>query len=265
MRLSVTMAPVPTPKPSKPLLSSTVDLSSVVTDSMYVGFSSANGISLTTHCVLGWSFKMNGMAEPLDYAQLPPLPLLDSKHKPQKLAIWLPLVSCAFALLAVATVVWLVKRRNKYAELLEDWAGVRAAPVLVQRALPSYQGIQGQDAAWQRRLREGLPRRAAEHQRRSCGQASLSRIKTGDQGVRSGDREHRPAPTSERCAATGLLPPQGGAPLGLRLHAQRQPRQLPVPRNQACSQLGAEVPNHKRRGGGPTVPAPGLGADCHPP
>ncbi|KAJ6843906.1 L-type lectin-domain containing receptor kinase IV.2-like [Iris pallida] len=121
MRLSVTMAPVPTPKPSKPLLSSTIDLSSVVTDLMYVGFSSANGISLTTHCVLGWSFKMNGMAEPLDYAQLPPLPRLDSKHKLQKLAIWLPLVSCAFALLAVATVVWLVKRRNKYAELLEDW------------------------------------------------------------------------------------------------------------------------------------------------
>ncbi|KAJ6832856.1 L-type lectin-domain containing receptor kinase IV.2-like [Iris pallida] len=121
MQLNVTMAPVPMAKPSKPLLSSTIDLSSVMTDSMYVGFSSANGHLLTTHCVLGWSFKMNGTAEPLDYAQLPPLPLLDTKHKSQKLAIWLPLASCAFVLLVVATVVLAVKRRNKYAELREDW------------------------------------------------------------------------------------------------------------------------------------------------
>ncbi|KAJ6832857.1 L-type lectin-domain containing receptor kinase IV.2-like [Iris pallida] len=121
MQLSVTMAPVPIAKPKKPLLSSTIDLSSVMSDSMYVGFSSANGPLFTTHCVLGWSFKMNGIAEPLDYAKLPPLPRLDSKHKSQKLAIWLPLTSCALALLVVATVVLVVKRRNKYAELLEDW------------------------------------------------------------------------------------------------------------------------------------------------
>ncbi|KAJ6815385.1 L-type lectin-domain containing receptor kinase IV.2-like [Iris pallida] len=121
MQLNVTLAPVPMAKPNKPLLSSTIDLSSVMTDSMYVGFSSTNGLTLTTHCVLGWSFKMNGVAEPLDYANLPPLPRSDSKHKLQKLAIWLPLASCALALLVVATVVLVVKRRNKYAELLEDW------------------------------------------------------------------------------------------------------------------------------------------------
>ncbi|KAJ6843905.1 L-type lectin-domain containing receptor kinase IV.2-like [Iris pallida] len=121
MQLNVTLAPVPMAKPNKPLLSSTIDLSSVMMDSMYVGFSSANGHLLTTHCVLGWSFKMNGIAEPLDYAKLPPLPLSDSKHKSQKLAIWLPLASCTFSLLVVATVVLVVKRRIKYAELLEDW------------------------------------------------------------------------------------------------------------------------------------------------
>ncbi|KAJ6832854.1 L-type lectin-domain containing receptor kinase IV.2-like [Iris pallida] len=121
LQLNVTMAPVPMAKPNKPLLSSIVDLSSVMMDSMYVGFSSATGVSLSTHCVLGWSFKMNGIAEPLDYAKLPPLPRLDRKHKSQKLAIWLPLTSCALALLVVATVVLVVKRRNKYAELLEDW------------------------------------------------------------------------------------------------------------------------------------------------
>ncbi|KAJ6823510.1 L-type lectin-domain containing receptor kinase IV.1-like [Iris pallida] len=123
MQLNVTMAPLLIPKPSRPLLSRTLNLSSVMLDSMYVGFSSATGSSSpTSHYILGWSFTMNGEADPLDYAKLPQLPLLTVPHSgiSKSLAILLPFVICSFLLLVVATLVFLI-RRAKYAELLEDW------------------------------------------------------------------------------------------------------------------------------------------------
>ncbi|KAJ6821753.1 L-type lectin-domain containing receptor kinase IV.1-like [Iris pallida] len=123
MQLNVTMSPFQMPKPDKPLLSSTVDLSGVLSDSAYVGFSSATGsYFMTTHYVLGWSFKMNGEAEPLDYTKLPKLPRLKTRSgNSKKLAIWVPLALCPFVLLIIGAVVFKVRRRIKYAELLEDW------------------------------------------------------------------------------------------------------------------------------------------------
>jgi len=46
-------------KPTQPSLSVTNDLSPILKNSMYVGFSSATGENLTSHYVLGWSFKVN--------------------------------------------------------------------------------------------------------------------------------------------------------------------------------------------------------------
>lgn len=121
MRLNVTLAPMGMSKPSKPLLSSTVNLSTLMEDLMYVGFSSSNGGFHTAHYVLGWSFKMNGEAKGLDYANLPLLPVIISSNGSSKaLAIWLPIALVLFMLCVVASVVF-VKRRKKYAELLEDW------------------------------------------------------------------------------------------------------------------------------------------------
>ncbi|KAJ6853249.1 putative L-type lectin-domain containing receptor kinase IV.1 [Iris pallida] len=124
MRLNVTLSPLRTPKPSRPLLSSTVDLSAVLLDSMYVGFSSSTGSIRTSHYVLGWSFKMDGVAEPLDYSKLPPLPprsdITKSKRKWKGLVIW-SLASFCVVLMVVAAVVLLLLRRNRYAELVEEW------------------------------------------------------------------------------------------------------------------------------------------------
>ena len=53
MELNVTMAPVEMPKPKKPLLSAVVNLSEVVTDPAYVGFSSATGIIFSHQYALG--------------------------------------------------------------------------------------------------------------------------------------------------------------------------------------------------------------------
>ncbi|KAJ6843265.1 L-type lectin-domain containing receptor kinase IV.1-like [Iris pallida] len=111
----------------------------------------------------------------------------------------------------------------------------------------------------------GLPRGPADLQHPSGGEASLPRVEAGDEGVRSRDREYRPAPTSEHRPAPGLLPPQGGAAPGLRFHAQWKPRQVLARSIQGESRLGAEGPDHQRCRVGPSVSAPRLGEDGHPP
>ncbi|XP_066357851.1 L-type lectin-domain containing receptor kinase SIT2-like [Miscanthus floridulus] len=70
--LNVTIAHLPSTKPNRPLLSIPYDLSSVLPNTRaYVGFSSAAGRIPTMHCILGWSFKLNGEAAALNYSDLP--------------------------------------------------------------------------------------------------------------------------------------------------------------------------------------------------
>ncbi|XP_059463169.1 L-type lectin-domain containing receptor kinase IV.1-like [Corylus avellana] len=95
-KIEVTLAPINVRKPKTPLLSLSYDLSPVIKDNMYVGFSSSTGSILTAHSVLGWSFKVNGQAPELDLSKLPKLP-------------------------RIGAVVYLVRRKKKFAELLEDW------------------------------------------------------------------------------------------------------------------------------------------------
>ncbi|CAN1849796.1 L-type lectin-domain containing receptor kinase IV.1 [Linum perenne] len=73
-RISVTLAPVNVARPKKPLISFPHDLSEILQDSMFIGFSSATGSIFTRHYILGWSFKMNGQAEALTISPLPKLP-----------------------------------------------------------------------------------------------------------------------------------------------------------------------------------------------
>uniref|UniRef100_A0A0E0K2W0 non-specific serine/threonine protein kinase n=1 Tax=Oryza punctata TaxID=4537 RepID=A0A0E0K2W0_ORYPU len=88
--VNVTMAPLELPKPKTPLLSSAVNLSAVIEDEAYVGFSST-GVVASRHYVLAWSFKMDGAAPSLNVLAL-----------------------------AIAVLV-IHRRRRKYAELKEDW------------------------------------------------------------------------------------------------------------------------------------------------
>ncbi|KAL4606579.1 hypothetical protein ACB092_09G113400 [Castanea dentata] len=93
-QINVTLAPINVDKPKIPLLSLSHDLSSIINKTMYVGFSSSTGSVLTSHYVLGWSFKMNGKAQELVLSQLPKLP---------------------------RGITYVIKRKRKFAELLEDW------------------------------------------------------------------------------------------------------------------------------------------------
>uniref|UniRef100_A0ACD5U9S0 Uncharacterized protein n=1 Tax=Avena sativa TaxID=4498 RepID=A0ACD5U9S0_AVESA len=120
-QITVAMAPIGTARPVKPLLSTAYDLSTVLTDTAYVGFSSATGSFNSRHYVLGWSFAMDGPAPAIDIAQLPKLPRFGPKRRP-KLAQIIPPVATAAFIFAVGTVaVLLIRRRRKYRELREDW------------------------------------------------------------------------------------------------------------------------------------------------
>ncbi|XP_066397021.1 L-type lectin-domain containing receptor kinase SIT2-like [Miscanthus floridulus] len=119
--ITVAMSPLKVARPKKPLFTTTYNLTSVVTDVAYIGFSSATGTINTRHYVLGWSFNMNGPAPAIDIYRLPKLPRMGPKPLSKVLQIVLPIASAAFAL-AVGTVVFLLVRRHlKYAELREDW------------------------------------------------------------------------------------------------------------------------------------------------
>ncbi|KXG34340.1 hypothetical protein SORBI_3002G025000 [Sorghum bicolor] len=133
-QLNVTLAPMGVTKPSKPLLSNTTDLSPVITDDKaFVGFSGATGPGGSQHCVLAWSFAVNGPAPPIDFTKIPKLPNSNSNSNSNSshhheaaggvkgLEIGLPIAAFVFILTTCITAILLVRRHLTYAELREDW------------------------------------------------------------------------------------------------------------------------------------------------
>ncbi|KAM3383739.1 hypothetical protein ACQJBY_008422 [Aegilops geniculata] len=119
--ITVTMAPLGVAKPKKPLLRTTVDLSTVVQDMAYVGFSSATGVLFTRHFVVGWSFALDGPAPMLNILSLPALPPIGPKSRSKVLQIVLPVASATTVLVVGIIVYIFIQRRLKYAEVHEDW------------------------------------------------------------------------------------------------------------------------------------------------
>ncbi|XP_059647096.1 L-type lectin-domain containing receptor kinase IV.1-like [Cornus florida] len=119
--MNVTLAPVDVQKPNISLLSFYFDLSPVISETMYVGFSSSTGSVLATHYILGWSFKMNGKAQELNLSQLPKLPRIGPKQTSRVLTIGLPVICVVLVLAVVWGTVYYVRRKMKYAEVVEDW------------------------------------------------------------------------------------------------------------------------------------------------
>ncbi|CAL5078171.1 unnamed protein product [Urochloa decumbens] len=121
-QINVTIAPLGIVKPKKPLLSCVYDLSTVLAEPSYIGFSSATGPGNSRHYVLGWSFGINRPAPVIDIAKLPKLPKLDSnKPRSKVLEITLPIASAALVLAVGIALILLVRRRLRYTELREDW------------------------------------------------------------------------------------------------------------------------------------------------
>ncbi|XP_044963976.1 L-type lectin-domain containing receptor kinase SIT2-like [Hordeum vulgare subsp. vulgare] len=69
-QVNVSLAPYLEQKPQRPLLSNTINLTSVLPRSVYVGFASATSTVRSIHRIIGWSFNPNGEAKPLNYSVL---------------------------------------------------------------------------------------------------------------------------------------------------------------------------------------------------
>ncbi|KAK4717386.1 hypothetical protein R3W88_015724 [Solanum pinnatisectum] len=117
-QMNVTVAQLHMEKPVRPLWAWKYDLSSILDQTMYVGFSSSTGSVQAHHYILVWSFKTNGKAQEL--SQLPKLPRLGSKGTSRFVTIGLPIISLVSLVAAVLAVVYYV-RRKKYEEIHEDW------------------------------------------------------------------------------------------------------------------------------------------------
>jgi len=121
-QIDVTLAPLAMVKPRKPTVSAICNLSDVLTDVVYIGFSSSTGKINTQHYVLGWSFAMNSPAPPIDVTMLPKLP----RHHPKGRRSWvldivLPVATAALLLSLGAIAFVLVRRHFRYAEVRDNW------------------------------------------------------------------------------------------------------------------------------------------------
>lgn len=68
--INVTISPFGE-KPKLPLISYKYDLTQVLFEEMYIGFSASTGLLASSHYVLGWSFNMSGPARSIPMAPLP--------------------------------------------------------------------------------------------------------------------------------------------------------------------------------------------------
>ncbi|AEE78024.1 receptor-like protein kinase [Arabidopsis thaliana] len=119
--LNVTLAPLKTQKPSKPLLSITINLTAIFPDrKAFIGFSAATGSLISYQYILGWSFSRNrALLQSLDISKLPTVP---RPKKPEKTS---PLLIVLLIILAIIVMVvvggFYLYRRKKYAEVREPW------------------------------------------------------------------------------------------------------------------------------------------------
>ncbi|KAL7264393.1 hypothetical protein ACSBR1_002362 [Camellia fascicularis] len=119
--LNVTLAPIPSPKPNRPLLSTPIDLAPILLDSMYVGFSSSTGAAATNHYILGWSFNKSGTSQSIEISKLPSLPHQRKSRGKPGIAIIVSLVTLSIMLIITIIVIVYRVRTKKYEEIQEDW------------------------------------------------------------------------------------------------------------------------------------------------
>ncbi|KAL5550763.1 hypothetical protein UlMin_000939 [Ulmus minor] len=119
--VNVTIAPLSVPRPNEPLLSTQIDLSSVLIDEMYVGFSSSTGKKASSHYILGWSFSNSGTAPPLNYSLLPNPPKDPPSSKTPGTKILIGVLSAVIVTLLVILFCLSSYKRMLPFERLEDW------------------------------------------------------------------------------------------------------------------------------------------------
>jgi serine/threonine protein kinase len=107
-------------RPRSVLLSYNVNLSDILQESMYIGFSASTGSYASSHYILGWSFNVNGDANNLYLDKLPLLPTGNTKKNHTGLIVGVS-VSVALALILVIALTFYIVRRKKKADVVEAW------------------------------------------------------------------------------------------------------------------------------------------------
>nr|POE60091.1 l-type lectin-domain containing receptor kinase s.4 [Quercus suber] len=118
-QLDVKLSPSST-KPRSTLLSFHVDLSLILQESMYVGFSCSTGLLSSSHYIMGWSFKMNGEAKSLYLDQLPSLPAESKRNNNTGVIVGVS-VSAALVIILVSGLAFNLIRKIKKADVIEAW------------------------------------------------------------------------------------------------------------------------------------------------
>ncbi|CAL9002876.1 unnamed protein product [Prunus brigantina] len=122
--VNVTIAPLDKTKPEQPLLSYHVNLSSILQENMYAGFSASTGKEVSSHYIIAWSFAVDGMPSQLNLSGLPkpPKEKSSSSYKPQVKALIVALSVVVFVLLAILFFFTLYRKMVGFeSESLEDW------------------------------------------------------------------------------------------------------------------------------------------------
>ncbi|CAN0879678.1 Lectin-domain containing receptor kinase VI.3 [Linum grandiflorum] len=122
--VNVTLTNAGKQKPTSPLLTFPIDLTTIVKEDMYVGFSASTGDKASSHYILGWSFGNQIPALPLNISLLPPTPEASeakSKFKLAVIALIAALCVVTVALLGLMAFGTLYKRFKMRFEILEDW------------------------------------------------------------------------------------------------------------------------------------------------
>ena len=107
-------------QPRSVLLNYTVDLSTILLDSMYVGFSASTGSTASSHYILGWSFVVNnGESKNLYLDKLPNLPSVPKKNH-TGLIVGVS-VSGALVVILVIGLAFYYFRKIQKADVVEAW------------------------------------------------------------------------------------------------------------------------------------------------
>ncbi|KAK4342696.1 hypothetical protein RND71_038512 [Anisodus tanguticus] len=122
--VNVTVSPISVSKPIQPLITKSVDLSPVLKELTYAGFSAATGDNkASSHYILGWSFQLNGAADPLNLDELPVAPpevVTSSKNSHLRRALIASFSSVVILLVGAFVSVYIYRRMRQH-EVLEEW------------------------------------------------------------------------------------------------------------------------------------------------
>ncbi|XP_059458988.1 L-type lectin-domain containing receptor kinase S.4-like [Corylus avellana] len=107
-------------RPRSVLLSYNVNLSDILQESMYIGFSASTGSDASSHYILGWSFNVNGDANNLYLDKLPQLPTGSTKKNHTGLIVGVSVSGALAVILGIALTFYIVRRKKK-ADVVEAW------------------------------------------------------------------------------------------------------------------------------------------------